>query len=252
MERVYRVLEIAKEAQKKDCDSVFAVVGGERMGKSMFTLHCLDYLGASPESICVDKNNLAETFKKLKKYDCLDFDEAIDGLFSKEGLKKFNKELEKLFMICGQENWITFVLIPDFFMLSPMFRKRRIIGLFHIYRRGRVKFFDRIAIKKINFNHDRYKTPDIKGAKPLFYDTFPKYKGRLLKPYLEMKAAKVEQQKQNFADNVAEPKPHIVKVSKKARAIALLKEGWKPRDIAKELQMDVNYVYTLRKTAVIT
>ena len=242
MLRVEKVLEVAKAAQQKDCDSIFAVVGAERVGKSTFALCCDEYLGARPECICVDKNKLGETFTALKKYDVFHFDEAADGLYSKEGMNKFNRELEKLFMICGQENWIVFILIPDFFLLAPMFRKRRIIGLFHVYARGRVKFFDRSGIKKINFYHERYRTSDIRG-RPLFSDTFPKYKGGLLKVYLEKKADKVKQQLGSFAENTkARP---VNEPTKKERAVELLNKGWKTSEIAKELKMypaDVSHI----------
>jgi len=244
MLRVQQILDIAKAAQQKDCDSIFAVVGAERVGKSTFALCCDEFLGARPECICVDKNKLGETFGALKKYDVFHFDEAADGLYSKEGMNKFNRELEKLFMICGQENWIVFILIPDFFLLAPMFRKRRIIGLFHVYARGKVKFFDRSGIKKINFYHERYRTSDIRG-KPLFHDTFPKYKGSLLKVYLEKKADKVKQQIGSFADNT-KSKP-VNEPTKKERIIELFKAGWRSSEIAKELKCDIRNVSSYKK-----
>src|SRR3990172_5598317 len=158
MKRVYRILDIAKKKQEKDCDSVFVVVGRERSGKSHFTLACMDYLGANDNQIVIDKNKLGESLASLKDCDAFHFDEAADGLLSKDAMNKWNKELERLFMIIGAKRLITFLLIPDFFLLSPYFRKQRVTGLFWVYKRGSVAFFSRKKIDKINFYHDKYRT----------------------------------------------------------------------------------------------
>lgn len=235
MKQVLKTLDIAKKYQNYKLDTVFGVVGGEGVGKSTFVLDCVDYLGGEENCICVDKNKMGEVLTSLKDKDPLQIDEAADGLYSKEGVSKFNKELEKLFMICRAKLWITFILIPDFFALSPMFRRRRINGLFHIYKRGRVKFYDKKAIEKINRNHDKYKSHEIRGAYPSYTDSFPDYKGRLLEAYNAKKNSKVSGMIGEFNTKIAEP-PKKEK-TKKEQVTELLNAGWKQVDIAKTLGM---------------
>lgn len=240
MKRVEKTLDIAREAQKKDCDSVFVVVGRERVGKSNLTLHCDEYLGAQLGNIVVDKKYMGEGLASVPIEGTFHFDEAVDGLYTKDGMKTFNKEMEKLFMICGAKKWITFVLIPDFFLLSPYFRKHRVVGLFWVYARGKVAFYDRAGIKKINFNHEKYRTSEIKGGRPLYYDTFPKYKGHLLEGYLQKKDAKMTGMIASFQEVTAKP-PKSDK-SKKERIIEMHKNGWKAKDISKEIKASHQYV----------
>lgn len=242
MKRVIETLEIAKKAQEKDCDSVFVVVGRERSGKSHLTLNCDDYLGAEDKSIVVDKFKLGECLGTLNDCDVFHYDEAADGLFTKDAMNKWNKELEKLFMIIGQKRLISFLLIPDFFMLSPYFRKHRIVGLFWVYARGKVAFYDRHGVEKINYNHDRNKNSKINGGRPLYYDTFPIYNGRLMPGYKIKKDDKVKSLIGTFTTNT-EVKPAPQKQPlKKDLVIDYMKQGWKPVEIARELKMNLNYV----------
>lgn len=246
MKRVECILEIAKEMQGKDCDSVFIVVGRERSGKTHFVLSCIDYLGAGEESIVVDKKELGESMSQLKDCGVLHFDEAADGLLSKDGMNKWNKELERLFMIIGAKRLITFIVIPDFFLLSPYFRKHRVVGLFWVYKRGGVAFYDKYKIEKINYYHDRYKITKF-TVRPSFYDRFYIYKGRLLEAYLKKKNAKVNGLINEFNERVKANPKCFNGESKKERIIDLLKQGWKVSDIAKEVKATRPYISDIKK-----
>jgi hypothetical protein len=245
MKEVLKTLDIARKYQNYKLDSVFTIVGGEGVGKSTFVLNCVDYLGGEENCICIDKNKMGEVLTSLKEKDPLQIDEAADGLYSKEGVSKFNKELEKLFMICRAKLWITFILIPDFFALSPMFRRRRINGLFHIYKRGRVKFYDKKAIEKINRNHDKYKSHEIRGAHQSYTDSFPNYKGKLLEGYNAKKNSKVSEMIGDFNSKIAEP-PKKDK-TRKEEVAELLQAGWKGADIARKLKMAPTNVSAIKK-----
>ena len=244
MKRVEETLEIAKEAQKKECDTVYIVVGRERVGKSHFTLSCDDYLKGTVENICVDRKYMNETLTSIGKGGMFHFDEAADGLYTKDGMKTFNKEMEKLFMICGAEQWISFILIPDFFLLSPYFRKQRVVGLFYVYKRGRVAFFDRTGIMRINTYHEKFHTPDIRGGRPLYYDTFPIYKGRLLEGYNQKKEAKIRDMVHEFSQKIIKPS---YEKSKKEKIIELYKNGYSRMDIAKRTSSSYTYVTKILK-----
>lgn len=246
MEKVKKILDIAVEKQKEDCDSVFVVVGRERSGKSTFTLHCMDYLGATPDQIVVDKNKLGETLKKLKDGDAFHFDEAADGLFSKDAQSWWNKNLEKLFMIAGAKKLITFLVIPDFFLLSPYFREKRISGLFIIKKRGVVCFYTKRKIDYINYLHKRYRIDRINVSES-FYDFFPNYEGRLLAEYLVKKNEKINSFIDFFSQNsfTAPPKQGI---TKKQQVVELLSNGWRVTDIARKLGIRATYVSDIKRS----
>jgi len=256
MKRVHQILDIAKDMQKKDFDTVFVVVGDERMGKSEFTLHCDEYLEATNNSIAMYKEKIGACLNSLDNKGIFHMDEAIDGFYAKEGMKNTNRELEKLFVVFGAKNFITFLLITDFFLLAPYFRYKRIKGMFWIYGRGKVCFFDKDGIAKINHNHQKFKTREIRGAKPLFYDHFPKYEGRLLKQYKSEKGIKVAEAINSFNRATNRPAPEVKgkDTSKKELIIqmanAAIAEGKKPDSLAIARALTANRAYVRETIAV--
>lgn len=244
MKFVIQALDIAKEAQQKDSDTVYAVVGRERSGKSHFALNCVEYLNGEIAGVVIDKDELGKSLNSLKEGGIFQFDEAADGLYSKDAMNKWNRNLEKLFMVIGAKKLISFFIIPDFFLLSPYFRKHRIHGLFWVYKRGKVAFYGRHEIEKINFIHDKYKTNKISGARPLFYDHFPIYKGRLIEEYTKKKMAKINSMIDTFdkATRLEIPMAAKAKMTKKDMIINMSKDGVDSKTISKALHANHGYV----------
>lgn len=190
MNKCLTIIDIAKEMQAEDTDSIFLVVGLEGSGKSHLVLNFMDYLNATMKNISLDKEDFLKSLSDIEDGSCFQFDEAGDGLFSRDALSKTNKDLVKTFMVIRAKRLIGFMCLPSFFMLDTYFRRHRVRGLFYVYQRGRVSFFDRECIDKIIFKCERYQR--IFGVRPIFTDSFPRYKGRLLEDYNKKKAEKIK------------------------------------------------------------
>lgn len=243
MKSLIRILEIAKEKRLKKFDSVFVVCGMEGSGKSTLMLHGMDYLGAEPWQIALDRVNFVKAIWKTKKQEQACLDEAGDALFSRDALSDFNKDLVKTYMVIRGKGLITFLVIPDFFLLDRYFREHRVRGLFYTYRRGKFLFYTRKEIKKIISSGDRF-IP----MKPLYKsDSFPDYTGRLLQPYLEMKDKKIDCTLNELNEKYSSGKPNLA--SNQQMIITLYNKGNKQAEIARVLKLSTAYVCEfLKKT----
>ena len=187
MKQAMEIIKVALAKQEKNFDSVFVIVGKERVGKSMLMLHLAEECDADITDISLDRDGFINILVNSQPLGFACLDEAGDALFSRDAMTTFNKLLVKAFMVIGGQRLITFLVLPDFFSLDTYFRKHRVRGLFHVIKRGRYQFHDQKAIQKIINKGDRY-IP----VKPYGTDSFPDYKGRLLKPYQQLKSAKIK------------------------------------------------------------
>jgi hypothetical protein len=243
MLRVQRVLEITKEIQKKDGNGTYVVLGRTGAGKTTLVLHCDEWLGAQQENIAMNKEEVPKALLAAGFEGVFHFDEAVDGLNSKDSLSKFNKQMEKVFSIIRGKRLISFIVLPSFKLLAPLFREDLIHGLFYVYARGRVAFYDIKEISKIN-NYMASHNNKFGGGKPLWRDTFPKYKGYLLKEYLIRKGKRMDEAIKDMEEINAKPKEKLV--TKKQRIQELLKQGYKTSDIARELKCAVSWVASIK------
>lgn len=244
LEGVKKALNIAVEKQHQDCDSVYAVVGLERSGKSIFTLNCDDYLGAEESSISMDLAQSRIILPKIKQKGIFHLDEAIaGGMFGRKAMTEGNMDMVETFVTIGKKNLISFMCMTDFFLLDVYFRKFRLAGLFHIYKRGKVAFYGRRAIRKICVFGEQ--TREIKGAKPYFTDTYPDYKGRLRAYYDKLEGEwKETRLKERFGKEKIKSDP------KAKQIIRLLLDRKNPKtmmEIAKEVGCSAAYITQVRQ-----
>lgn len=237
--RVKELLEIAKEAQKKDDDTNYIVIGRTRTGKSTFVLHCMEYLRAKDTDIAMYPEEVATAIRSAGVEGAWMFDEAIEGIESKEGQSRFNRELEKLFLITAGNKMITFLIIPVYKLVASVFREDIIDGLFFVYARGKVMYYSSKKLRAIHAYMERHKGK-FGGAKPSFKDHFPLYRGYLAKSYMEKKNKKLTDALASFEDRVKKNKETIV--SKRQQIVELVQKGWKPSEIAKELKVATSYI----------
>jgi hypothetical protein len=178
-----------KHKGKKSADTVWAICGRERQGKSMLGLHILQQYqpDAKIGQISMTLRDFIKSIYNAKEGDGLVMDEAGDGLFSRDWNKEENKDINKLFFVIGAKKFLTVLIMPDFFSLDIGFRQRRIKGLFYVWKTGRVKFYDEYAIKNILFHKRFHKRIKFIG------DWFPDYKGSLLEDYKKLKMNKIDQ-----------------------------------------------------------
>lgn len=143
-------LDMTKTAIRKDWDFVFAVAGDERTGKSCFTFQIAKYL--DPEfnlkQVVFNADDFMAVAKKLKPYQSIVWDEAIEGGSSGEAVTKVGRTIKKFFAQMGQKNLFVFLVIPSFFDLNKPLAIHRTRGLFHVYakaydKRGHFGYFSK-------------------------------------------------------------------------------------------------------------
>ena len=177
------ILAQAREAQLKKFDVVFLITGRERRGKSVFLLHCLDDLGVpSLKGVLTLYGSEFHEIVHTAGFDqVVALDEAGEALFSRDSLKVENKRLVKTFQTCGYKRLITFLVMPNMKFIDRYFREHRIDGLFNVYARGKVNFFDR---KRIETEIFRFKHVPVEVYKS---DSFTDYQGKLREEYDRIK-----------------------------------------------------------------
>ena len=279
---VKRVLKIDLDGKSglrsKNQDRVVVVTGGEGKGKSnlllgMFDiwykelLEVKDYDESYIKYFGANKKEFITGMYVAPKYHMIVHDEALKDLYARDSISSFNKDLNKAYFVIRGKNLYTALACPSILDLDPNFRKRRIWGMFHVYSAGKVAYYGRDklnklipALMKMSMYNAR---PDPRNARdekykliaPDFTDTFPMYKGVLLKRYLERKDSNMDKIVKELVDKYAdgdegeEDNLHIktrdkVDLALMPKVKKLLDEGVSIKDIRK--QMHTNY-YSLRR-----
>lgn len=183
---------------QRDYDTVYAIVGGEGTGKTNLGLHIItEYKqDVTIDSVGLDIPDFITALYTSGQGDPVDFDEAGDGLNSRDGMSFLNKDLIKAYMVCRGKNLFTVLVLPDFFMLDTYFRKHRVKALLWITERGKYNFYDKEKIKVIIDKGE--KTKNINVIPPLYKGWFSKYEGPLLEAYLKKKSNKIKSTMDNL------------------------------------------------------
>jgi hypothetical protein len=201
MKRMHKILDIVyKKLSKKDWDNLYIIAADEGRGKSNLLLWIFEYWltlkygSVKPEHIkyvALDRLQFVEALKDAIKFDCIGYDEAGD-ISNKRVMGKFNFLLTQAYQVIRGDNLFTILVLPNLFDLDPFFTKRRAKGFIQVYERGKFAFWSKDRLRMvIALNQSKYiKTPWV--IKPSFFDTFPKYHGALLDPYMEKKANKMK------------------------------------------------------------
>jgi hypothetical protein len=193
MEQIKGILNAVKRAHEKSHDTVIVIVGSEGMGKSNLALDIIDeWCGMTGQTpfigmVALDREDWIKSIDSaIPQFGINVFDEAGDGLFSRDAMTEFNKDAAKMLMVIRARGLFSILVLPSFSHIDSFIRKHRIKGLFHVYKRGACAFWDKRRIKQI-CEIDK----DIYAVKPLFFDSFPLYKGILREDYARLKATKV-------------------------------------------------------------
>jgi hypothetical protein len=207
--------------KSKDKDRVFAITGYEGMGKSNLLLHIFEYwvteiLGEelTPEHIQYigdNKKNFVHALFEAPKYMMVSHDEAGKDLYSRKSQNSFNTDLNVAYQVIRGSNLFTILVIPSILDLDTFFRKRRVSGLFHVYKEGKVAYFGREELNTVvpymtmmsqySANPDpmKCKTKFGKKIQAVFLDRFLLYRNKmLLEPYLERKKTNIEDTKKEL------------------------------------------------------
>jgi len=198
---LYTNLKKLSEFRAQDNDMVLAYVGNEGTGKSTIALQTA--LTFNPD---FSVNNIAFTIdeflmilQKAKQGDIVIFDEAVMGLYSKDGQRNTTVEIEKLLTTYRWKNLLVILCIPDILMLTPYFRGRRVRGMVRTVLmknrnteeldKGFFKYYSPRKIKAIkrdlNTRRTKWPVPNFEGRFYKMPDEHP-----LWKKYLQLKKSR--------------------------------------------------------------
>lgn len=207
MKRLYRAFDIHfKNITSNDYDGVFLITGDEGKGKSNVLLHLLDYWYTKLNGECVESDSkhacltmqqFSEDLKDCVKFEATGYDEAGD-ISNKRSMSKLNVALSQAYQVIRGDNLCTFMVLPSLFDLDGFFTKRRARGLIHITKRGALQYYSQKRLRKIIALNQSRIIKSLSIVRPTFVDTFPKYNGVLLQPYLDKKAEKMKEIRNNL------------------------------------------------------
>jgi hypothetical protein len=142
-------LDLAKELIRKDWDMVIVVDGAEGSGKSVLAMQCAKYCDPTfnIERVCFNSKQFIDCVNNSEKYQAIVFDEAMQGLLSREAMGEINKTLVKMVAEIRQRNLFIFIVLPSFFDLDKYMALWRSRVLIHVYTdenmgRGQFCFFN--------------------------------------------------------------------------------------------------------------
>lgn len=247
MEYVRGILKKAYSAQKDGHDTVLVITGNEGFGKSHLLLNIVEEWAVitnkpvNINSIGLDREGWIVSIKEAEEITGISaFDEAGDGLLSRDAMGDFNKDVVKMYSVIRGKRILSILVLPSFWYLDKYFRTHRIKGLFFVYNRGRVAFWNKGQIKKvIERGEDKQ---NIWAVKPSIRDMFPKYEGGLLEAYNKLKKEKIEK---TIAEVYGKYGGNgIATLTDRQREIyELTKEGLDKKTIAERLGIDASSIY---------
>ncbi len=211
MKRLKQVLDIKhKKNTQDDWDDVLLITGDEGISKSTLGLHMIeDWLnklyGEVKEEhikfIGLDREQFLKALKDANKYEMLIYDESGD-ITNKRSMSDFNVSISQAYQVIRGDNLFTILILPSVFDLDGFFTKRRARGLIHVYARGRFAYWNKSRLRKtVAINQFKY-IKSVWTVKPLFYDTFAKYKGILKDPYDKKKQRKIKDIRKELYDRI--------------------------------------------------
>jgi hypothetical protein len=210
MNKLLKVIKtVYLKNSKEDWDTWHAVVGDEGEGKTHLNLWLLEtwytmlYGKVTKKDIrhfSMDTELWKKDLSRLKPLECSVYDEA-GALNNRRTMSKFNVEITQLARVIRGDNNYIILTIQDLFDLDPFFAKRRIRGLIYVYKRGHFAYYSKQRIRTlVALNRPLY-VKNYWIVKPTFTERYPKYKGPLLKPYLEMKGKYIKEAKAKLIDS---------------------------------------------------
>ena len=201
MLRIKKYLDITyHKLTKLDWDNVICIAGDEGCGKSTLGLQCLHYWlnkkngevkAEDARHMCLTAEAFLKDLKDAGKFECCVYDEAGE-LNNRRALSQFNVAMMKAYQVIRGDNILSILILPSLWELDPFFVKRRLRGLFVVYKRGRAAFWNK---KRLRFMVEKNYTRPTKNywrVRPAFYDKFYKYKGAMKPEYDRAKAEKME------------------------------------------------------------
>lgn len=240
MKEIVRLLRAVKRAHEDGHDTVWIITGMEGMGKSNLLLDIIDSWGRlvgirfTIETVGLTPAQWVNAISTSpERYGVPSFDEAGDGLLSRDAMADFNKDVIKMYTVIRGKGLFTILVLPSFWYLDKFFRMHRVKGLFYVYGRGRVAFWNRRQIKIMTMRGEDQQ--DVWCVRPSLRDRFPLYKGELLEDYQRLKKDKIAQTIQAMREKYVGGEESLTEIQ--AEVLEWKRKGLKGREIAEQLRM---------------
>lgn len=134
--------------RRKGYDALILIDGKKRTGKSTMgkTVAYLLNPSLTINNYVAGLEEAPEKIDNAKEEDSLIFDEGSLVASSKDGMKKKNKQLEKIIDVVGQKRLTLIFCMPEFFKISKTIAVNHSLFLIHVYtdsklNRGRFAYF---------------------------------------------------------------------------------------------------------------
>jgi len=129
---------IKKKFLDKDNDYLFTIVGREGSGKSSLGIKICRTIDPkfSADQICFSGLHFINAILKAKPKTAVLWDEAGEGGYSRDSMKKMNNLVNKALMYSRAKQLFIVVIIPNFFMLDKYLRISRVGMMAYIIKRG--------------------------------------------------------------------------------------------------------------------
>jgi hypothetical protein len=191
------------DSRTKGKDAILLYCGEEGSGKSNLMLTNVDYIDEllqkdTPiEHITRTLKELAIILRMCKDEEQVALDEGSE-LASDNQYEAIVKSIKKAFTVMREKKLIVHICFTNPNRIHTYFREDRVKGIFFMKKQGLIYFYTRSRFQQIMNNIKKYES-GIKSIKtftnhpPSLIDTFPPYKGKLLKEYLKRKKENIQE-----------------------------------------------------------
>ena len=216
MKKINKLCDIIHtQVTKNDWDAVYVIVADEGFGKSNLGLHIAEYwykkLNKNKKEnikhVSLDLKEWLQDLKNLPRYHLTIYDEAGD-LASRRSMSDVNYAVMKTYQVIRGLNLFSILVLPSLWDLDSFFVKRRLRGMFYVYERGKVAFWNRKKLREMVGINANKPVRDYFIVKPTFTDTFPKYTGILSEEYKQKKEKKMQGIRQEIYKELILKKDH--------------------------------------------
>jgi len=164
---VQKVLDKAKERNKKGYDYVSIICGYPGVGKSVFAQTCARYLDPDfdESKVAFGDEEFIDKTNNAKEYSSVVLDESFQSMNSKVTMSSAFLRIVNHLQIIRQKHLFIFLCLPNFFDLSKGVGLYRANHLFLIYA-------DKITDKRrfVSFDRDNKRILYVKGGKFMNYN----------------------------------------------------------------------------------
>jgi len=155
-----------------DKDNITVICGLEGEGKSTLGINYCSLISPSFnfDSTCYDSEEFKKNLREGIKGDSVLADEGGVILFSREAMKRENKNIIKILTAIRERNLNLVVCVPNFFIIDSYIREHRVNTLIQIRKRGYYRGYLREGIAIINRNAKHKDVLGVKLGSDKFWD----------------------------------------------------------------------------------